>query len=77
MYDRNLVNQYAVNSHLVFLGPDSEGIRIDKVDDKEGLILGTGEESGENYLIAYSKIDLNEATWYRLQQVTPALLRTL
>ena len=77
MHDRNLVNQYAVNSHLVFLGPDSEGIRIDMVDDEEGFIHGTGEESGEDYLIAYNEIDLDEAMWYRFQQLTPAVLRTL
>ena len=77
MYDRSLVNQYAVNSAILFLDADSEGIRINMVDDEEGIIYGEGEESGEDYHIAYNEIDLEEAMWYRLQLLTPEILKTL
>ena len=77
MYDRDLVNKYAVNSAILILDGDSEAIRIEMVDDEEGVIYGEGEESGEQYHIAYSEVNLDEAIWYRFEQVTPEVLRKL
>ena len=77
MYDRDRVNQFAMNSAVLVPGPEFEAIRIDVVDDEEGIIYGEGEETGEEYAIYYSEIDLDETMWYRLVPLTANDLKNM
>lgn len=68
-----------VGQSAVYVQANCEGIRIDYYDTLEELkddmdedelgFYGTGEESGEQYKIPYSEINLEEDMFYRLALV--------
>ena len=70
-----------VGSSSVYVPINCEGILIDYYDTLEELtedmtedelgFYGTGEESGEQYKISYSEIDINKDLFYKLVLVDP------
>jgi hypothetical protein len=77
MFDRDLVNKYAVNSTILIMNTEMEAFLIYMVDDEEDIIYVEGEETGEDYMIRYDEINLDTAIWYRYQMLTPELINTL
>lgn len=68
-----------VGRSAVYVPADCEGIRIDyydtmgelaeDMDEDELCFYGTGEETGEQYQISYSEIDLENDLFYELKLV--------
>ena len=44
----------------------SEMIRINMADPEEGVMYGTGEESGEEYVWNLTEIDMSTASWWKI-----------
>ncbi len=73
-----------VAQSAVYCQPECESIRIDYYDTLDELVddmtedelsfYGTGEESGEQYQIAYADINLAEDMFYELKLVDIATL---
>ena len=63
---------YLVSQAAVYVPFNCEGIRVnywdtDETDDEfEGAFWGTGEESGEEYKIFFSEVNLEQDTFYKL-----------
>ena len=61
-----------VSQAAVYVPFDCEGIRVnywdtDETDEGfEGAFWGTGEESGEEYKIFFSEVNLEQDTFYKL-----------
>ena len=61
-----------VSQAAIYVPFNCEGIRIDywdtdeTEDGYEGAFYGTGEESGEQYQVAFSEVNLQEDTFYKL-----------
>jgi len=73
-----------VSRSAIYVPADSEGIRINYWQTEDDLVgdmgtdelcfYGTGEESGEEYMIPYSEINLAEDMFYELKLVDIASL---
>ena len=71
-----------VSRSAVYIQDGSEGIRINYwqtdsdleagLEPDELCFYGTGEESGEEYMISYSDIDLEKDMFYELKLVDTA-----
>jgi hypothetical protein len=71
---KSLIN--IVGSSAVYVQANCEGVRIDYYDTLEELtddmeedelgFYGTGEDTGEQYKIPYSEINLKEDLFYKL-----------
>ena len=71
-----------VGRSAIYVPADCEGIRIDYYDTFDQLeedmtedelgFYGTGEETGEQYKIEYSEIDLEKDMFYELKLVDTA-----
>jgi hypothetical protein len=66
-----LVRRYANQSTVYVPMSEGEAIRIDYTDDDEGVFYGVGEETGEEYCVSYTEVDLAHTMWY---QLTPTQL---
>ena len=61
-----------VSQAAIYVPASCEGIRIDywdtdeSEDGYEGSFFGTGEETGEQYQIAFSEVNFEEDMFYQL-----------
>ena len=61
-----------VSQAAIYVPFNCEGVRIDWWDadetdeNYEGAFWGTGEDTGEQYKIFFSEVDLNEDIFYKL-----------
>ena len=51
----------------IYVPQDCEGMRINAVVSEEGYFLAEGEETGEQYQIKFSEVDLDNDMFYGLQ----------
>jgi hypothetical protein len=59
------VQEY-VQEAAIYVPASCEGIRIDCYDNDDQRFYGTGEETGEQYCIEYSEVNLEEDMFYQL-----------
>lgn len=55
-----------VEQSAIYVTEDSEGIRITCIVEEEAMFIGIGEESGADYQIAFSEVNLKEDLFYKL-----------
>lgn len=55
----------------VIVTPD-EALRVDYVDLQDNVVRCTGEESGDNYTLAFADIDLDNWSFYELKAINVA-----
>jgi len=69
-HDRKVLK--IVSEAAIYVPAECEGIRISHWDanpedeDYEGAFWGQGEESGEEYKIFFSEVDLENSMFYKL-----------
>lgn len=55
-----------VNEACVYIPFHGEAMRIDAVVAKDGVFYGTGEETGEQYSVELTEVDLDNDLFYKM-----------
>ena len=68
-YDRLMDVIALVETAAVYIRPNHENIRVKETVTRNYFFTGEGEETGKNYHIQYTDVDLENDVFLRLQRM--------